>query len=1190
MARFKIISKDGSTIRCEGKPEYKGTYLKPSYLEFSDIASPTPIAWEIGDYVDYVRTGMRYYLYSIPQPSKNARRGTNGGAFIYSNVQFYSATKDLEIALFRDLVDNDNNIHFSTTPDVATFENVAGIARRIQACLDDIFPGKWEIRLADFDAEGDADILENIETAKEFALSSGTCLDALSKIYELWDDFGWIHSYDKESGKEVITIGYANKRIEGNTTDAYLYGKGNGLTAIKKNQTNKDEFATRLYVYGSERNLPSRYYNSKSILNAESVDIRNLMIPLDKWGKTDGLPDARKAYLENEDAVAKYGIIPRTHYFDSEDAGADVYPSISKMTIGQIREAMVSPSSEYYPSDVYSDSERVDVIRSVVNPIDNGIIVNGDKEFKYGIVEKTSAVSIDANIVDFADGEQPILLDHPLFSKTIEASFEKAEVKISPNIECIIPDADFSIVQAIVKYSDNEDISMSGVSVKKIVTALKDENGDSWRFKIPSVKLKYETPHEDGRFPIYITLSLSGVRKKNIDAETITISIRAGEVFIGANELLDKTFHITLKQIGFDINTQASLGEGKTISMKTGACSGRNFIIDSCFYVSSGDFWSLDLRRQKDNTLGMMFPNKDYPISVNDYFVLLDIAMPNIYIGVASLRLLSEGEKLLAKASKIQSNYEPSVDAKVMIESGRSLREGMFMEISDEDVVENGKDFILIDTLSIYEDESAIPTYQVTLRERRKVTYKGTPSATSTTDTESAEDEDVQTNVDLSDYYSKDEVDSRVNANSDRIKKLEGFWYDKDDVLTTDKLAHIKNNLIIDGDTASGGEGSSDVNVGINEEQLKEYLDANKYVTETWIAEQRYVTLATYATGIGQLGNRITTIENSYVTGNTLASYALKSEIPTTLPASDVYAWAKKSSLALADVPDLSSKYLPLSGGTITGSSSSPLKINTSSTTIGIPLNVSNVNKSWIGWSAGQGAYLWNASANKYLGIKEDGTPYYDSYTLIHSGNIENQTVSAAKKLVTSGGADAVTVDTSKNVTIGGELRMANQKAIYFNDTAGARQAALYMSNGNNLWLGYESAANGYNTYIAGKEVSFRYNGNSSVGIYLNSSGNVGIGTSSPTYKLEVNGVARATGWSGNNVNISCDANGDTSGYSGEINRFGGGQLYIQARSGLGTLNLGNASGGVKMYGAVTMSSNCNINGNLVVAGDVAVA
>ena len=81
MARFGIISKDGKEIRYEGKPRYIGTYLKPSYIEFSEIASPAPIEWQVGDYVDYPRTGMRYRLYSIPQATKNARKGSHGRAF-----------------------------------------------------------------------------------------------------------------------------------------------------------------------------------------------------------------------------------------------------------------------------------------------------------------------------------------------------------------------------------------------------------------------------------------------------------------------------------------------------------------------------------------------------------------------------------------------------------------------------------------------------------------------------------------------------------------------------------------------------------------------------------------------------------------------------------------------------------------------------------------------------------------------------------------------------------------------------------------------------------------------------------------------------------------------------------------------------------------------------------------------------
>lgn len=89
-----------------------------------------------------------------------------------------------------------------------------------------------------------------------------------------------------------------------------------------------------------------------------------------------------------------------------------------------------------------------------------------------------------------------------------------------------------------------------------------------------------------------------------------------------------------------------------------------------------------------------------------------------------------------------------------------------------------------------------------------------------------------------------------------------------------------------------------------------------------------------------------------------------------------------------ADLMTMLNNKLDKSGGTIDGKTSSPLKLNTSSTTIGIPLSVSNSEKAWFGWSAGQGAYLWNATANKYLGIKDDGTPFYNANTLIHSGNI----------------------------------------------------------------------------------------------------------------------------------------------------------------------------------------------------------
>lgn len=1001
MARFDIISKDGSIVRYSGKPRYNGSYLKPSFLEFSEIASPVPITWEVGDYVDYPRTGMRYRLYSIPQASKNARKDSHGRAFTYSNVQLHAATKELEIALFRDLVSSDNNIHFSTSPDVATFEDVYGIARRIQACMDDLYPGRWEIRVADFDESEDAEIIEKISEAKDFALSGGTCLDALSKIYELWQDIGWIHTY--ENGKEVITIGYANKRIADNTSDAYLYGKGNGLTAIKKNQTNKDEFATRLYVYGSERNLPSRYYNGLNILNAESVDIRNLMLPLDSWGQTDGLPDARKAYLENSDAVAKFGVIPKTHYFDSTDAGADIYPSIEGMTIGQIRKVLADMGeTEYSPSvDIYpNDSERADEVKGANNPDDDGMLNRDGKQY-----DETQSFDISNQI------SMTTYATHTAIQTTFQRE-GKGEVFFSPDANIVILGE--NIVSAKVKFelADAYAVQRRSVTSTREVSAVEGTSATNWIVKMPNMSLEY-TRHDYSVFPVYLIVTI--YIQYSSDTGTANVIFPSSEVDLHFKRILDKTFEITLKQVGFDISRQANLGEGKVISMKSGACEGRNFVISGCKYQSDSDSWLLTCKRQQDDTLGMLFPYKDYTISEGDRFVLLEIAMPKSYIRVAMERLFAEGNKLLSRASRVQSHYEPAIDAKVMIESGRTLREGMFMEITDEDVIDNTTEHILIDTLSIYEDESAIPTYKVTLRERRKVTYKGTPSATSTTSTKSVEEDEDKEDivVDLSNYYTKEEVNELIDEVAAGEVDLTNYYtkgeIDAKGYLTSDSLVgYAKTTEVaetyatkialsaVDGRLASLESyfsTSEDADTQINKwNEIVAFLNATEgttlagilaaYYTKTEVdskvttinnsitaLDDKYAPVKTWYDALGSLivkdGNNVRIKTNLIVEGDTASggtgggaaigvtgilvdgkpytdndsdgyidlSEAFAGLSPTITSAMIVAALgytpansaslgslASKDSLVASDIPDLSGSYLSTAGGTISGS------------------------------------------------------------------------------------------------------------------------------------------------------------------------------------------------------------------------------------------------------------------------------
>ena len=559
MAKFSIISRDGKTIRYTGCPKYTGTYLNVPYLEFATIESPTPINWQRGDFVVYHRTGLTYRLYTLPEPKKQARKDAYGAAFVYSNVKFYSAVKDFEIAPFRDLVSEDNKIHFSTRPEVNTFENVYGIAARIQECMDDIFANKWVVRV--FDTE-DADLAALFSEARDFSVSNGSCLDALSQIYDVWKNVGWTHTV--ENGKDVITIGRTSLRDSSNTTDAFSYGVGNGLTSIKKAAANEAEFATRLYVYGSDRNIQTRYYNEQNILDKESVDIRNLMIPIDKWGTTDGLPDARKAYLQADDAVVeKYGLIPRTVYFDGGE-NEEIYPSITGLTFSKVRKEMQKAgiANQYVPKDI---DERMDLV--------------------YGDYSS-----------DLGDGSKEDMEKNPTF--------------------------------------------------------------------------------------------MLGLRS----------------------------------HIGFNIIEQGALASDgyATVSMKSGMCAGREFKVKAQNVThENAPVWTLE--RYWDESVGMGYPNSIYPIEEGDQFVLLDIPMPEYYITLAEERLYEAAQNLLADYTRVSAYYEPSVDSIKIIEEGKNIREGMYMQVVDSDIIdtEDHSDYVLIDTLEI-DEKNNLPTYRVTLREQKR--------------------------------------------------------------------------------------------------------------------------------------------------------------------------------------------------------------------------------------------------------------------------------------------------------------------------------------------------------------------------------------------------------------------------------------------------------------------------------------
>ena len=309
LVKLTVLISEGCVHRYE--------LMKEDYVQLV-FSLETPVAFRIGDYIEY--GGEKYYLTGNTYPTYNA---TTGGVdyTIRFDSHYYRWQNHI---LFYDRQGNKEASWSLTRAPEAHLGIVVSNLRSIG------FTYNGQEYQAVVDSSVDA-------VAKLVTYDNTNIIDALTKIAEAWECEWWVEG-------RTIYIG----RLEKGAPVRLEIGKE--IATMSRTQS-QDIYATRLYVFGGTRNIPSNYREGQTGVVVDGVVQKRLMLPVGTpyIEVVPGLKDEQvvEAVVVFDDIYPRYvgtmsevKTVQRTEEMEEGETGAT-------FTAYQFKDASLTFSSQY---------------------------------------------------------------------------------------------------------------------------------------------------------------------------------------------------------------------------------------------------------------------------------------------------------------------------------------------------------------------------------------------------------------------------------------------------------------------------------------------------------------------------------------------------------------------------------------------------------------------------------------------------------------------------------------------------------------------------------------------------------------------------------------------------------------------------------------------------------------------------